>query len=610
MAVIYTGKFGSGTLPVLEDPRAGSTDLYIERLRHNKTSFAPQFNSKIRLGSTTSDTSNNTAGQSYSSASINIHNPLGRTGMLALTKEVSVCAHQTGDNTSYPVLYAIDWRTWGYSMDDSYPASSVKEFTDGSNKTVIHQVTDPTGAYSANIRSLWRNPAAGTPLSDIAPSYYVSEGSTSSSGGVAYEHCGPWVYNKGTYAYGRMSSVFYTNQGQYDGFGRFNIATNATGNSHTTANGFRSGIYEEMQFIGPSSQDAEPMFMATAHRYNYHNKIYKPNTDANTVTTLHSFTTAGTASGNRGTHNASNHYYPKIASKHFSNPASGQSANRVFYSPALDSNNNYFPWYFTWDKSNDTFVRGHCTMVGELSSVSGFVVNNPASYSAGMSENTMLYNETHVLSGTRYVTIIPLCNHSTQAEDSDAERTIITYSVGASDATTLTFHSKEVIPKGIKNITWLNDARTLLGIHQAGGYLIYKMDGTNGWQKATTITSELHCVGRDSADRILALEANGTNNFKLHAITPTLPVSVSITPAAASYNYTGSIINSTIAVSAFGADGARIAATVGLTISGSTMDFSSGVTTVNVTTSTSADVSQAFRVTGAGFSDILAAIAL
>jgi hypothetical protein len=608
MAVIYTGMFGSGTLPVLEDPRSGSTDLYVERLRLNKTSFAPQFNSKIRIGSTTSDTS--TTGQGYNTTSINHHNPLAKQGMLALTKEVSVCTHQTGNSNTYPLLYAIDWRTWGYSMDDLYPVSSVKEFTDGSDKTVMHQVTDPTGAYSYNTRSIWRNPTAGTPLSDITPSYYVSEGATTTGTGGAYEHSGPWVYNKGTWAYGRMSPVTYTNQAQYDGFGRFNIATNAIGTSHTQANGYRTGTFERVQFIGPSSVDAEPIFLSTSHRYNYHHKIYKPNTDANTVTNLHSFTTAGTASGNRGTHNASNHYYPRIASKHFSNPASGQSANRVFYAPALDSNNNYFPWYFTWDKSTDTFATGHCTMAGELSSVSGFTMNTSSSYSGPMTENVALYNETHVLSGTRYVTVIPLCNHSTVAEDNDAERTIITYSVAAADATTLTFHSKEVIPKGIRNITWLNDARTLLGIHQTGGYLIYKMDGTNGWQKATTITTELHCVGRDSADRIFALEANGSGNFKLHAITPTLPVSVSITPAAASYNYTGSIINSTIAVSAFGADGARIAATVGLTISGSTMDFSSGVTTVNINTSTSADVSQAFRITGAGFSDILAAIAL
>ena len=608
MAVIYTGKFGSGTLPVLEDPRSGSTDIYIERLRHNKTSFAPQFNSKIRLGSATSDTV--TIGQTYSTASTNIHNPLGRTGMLALTKEVSVCAHQDGNNTSYPIIYMIDWRTWGYSMDDSYPVSSVKEFTDGSDKTVMHQVTDPTGSYSYNTRSIWRNPAASSPLAEITPTAYVTDGATSTGTGVAYYHSGPWVYNKGNYAYGRMSPAHYTNQGQYDGFGRFDLTTNATGSSHVQAQGYRSTTYERFQFIGPSSADDEPMFMSTSHRYNYHNRIYKTNTSANSVTTLHSFTTAGTASGNRGTHNVSNSYHPKIASKHFSNPASGQSANRVFYSPALDSNNNYFPWYFTWDKTNDTFVRGHCTMVGELSSVSGFSMNTSASYSGPMVENVALYNETHVLSGTRYVTVIPLCNRSIAADDNDAERTIITYSVTANDATTLTFHSKEVIPKGIKNITWLNDARTLLGIHQTGGYLIYKMDGTNGWQKATTITTELHCIGRDSADRIFALEPSSSSNFKLHAITPTLPVSVSVTPAAASYNYTGSIINSTIAVSAFGADGARIAATVGLTINGSTMDFSSGVTTVNVTTSTSADVSQAFRVTGAGFSDILAAIAL
>mgnify|MGYP003651465905 FL=1 len=608
MAIIYTGMFGSGTLPVLEDPRAGSSDLYIERLRLNKTSFAPQFNSKIRISSTTSDTNN--SGQTYNTSSTNHHYPLAKQGLLALTKEVSTCAYQTADSTTYPVLYAIDWRTWGYSMDDSYPVSSVKEFTDGSNKTVMHQFTDSTGAYTGNYRTMWRNPPSGSPLASTPPSFVSPEGSTSNATSTAYEHCGPWVYSKGNYAYGRMSPVYYTNQGQYDGFGRFDLTTNATGSSHVQAQGYRSTTYERFQFIGPSSADDEPMFMSTSHRYNYHNRIYKTNTSANSVTTLHSFTTAGTASGNRGTHNVSNSYHPKIASKHFSNPASGQSANRVFYSPALDSNNNYFPWYFTWDKTNDTFVRGHCTMVGELSSVSGFSMNTSASYSGPMVENVALYNETHVLSGTRYVTVIPLCNRSIAADDNDAERTIITYSVTANDATTLTFHSKEVIPKGIKNITWLNDARTLLGIHQTGGYLIYKMDGTSGWQKATTITTELHCIGRDSADRIFALEPSSSSNFKLHAITPTLPVSVSVTPAAASYNYTGSIINSTIAVSAFGADGARIAATVGLTINGSTMDFSSGVTTVNVTTSTSADVSQAFRVTGAGFSDILAAIAL
>jgi len=136
------------------------------------------------------------------------------------------------------------------------------------------------------------------------------------------------------------------------------------------------------------------------------------------------------------------------------------------------------------------------------------------------------------------------------------------------------------------------------------------MDASSGWQKATTITNELHCVGRDSSDRIFALEANGEYNYKLHSITPTLPISVSITPAASSYNFAGSVISSTVAVSAFGADGARIAATVGLTISGSTMDFSAGVSTVNVTTSTSGDTNQAIRITGAGFSDILAAIAL
>ena len=607
MAIIYKGMFGSGTIPVIEDPRSGSTDLYIERLRYNKTSFAPQFNSKIRIGSTNSDTY--TTGQGYNTTSANSTTPLARMGMLALTKEVSVCSHQSLNNNAYPLQYEIDWRSWGFSMDDLHRVSPVKEFTDGSNKTVIHQVTDPTGAYSYQHRTMWRNPPAASPLAATAPTSAIAEGTSTDNTNVAYEHAGPWVYNKGNYAYGRFSPVYYKNQGQYDGFGRFDLTTNATVNSHTQAGAFRSSTYNRMQFIGPSSADDEPIFMGTSHQNNINHRIYKTNTSANSVTTLHSFTATSSASGNRGELNH-NHYYPKIASKHFSNPASGQSANRVFYVPAMDGNANYYPWFFTWNKTNDTFTRGHCTMAGELSSVSGFTMNSTSSYSNNTPSTAILYNESHVLSGTRYVTVIPLCNHTTNAENTDAERTIITYSVASADASALTFHSKEVIPKGIRNITWLNDARTLLGIHQTGGYLIYKMDASSGWQKATTITSELHCVGRDSSDRIFALEANGEYNYKLHSITPTLPISVSITPAASSYNFAGSVISSTVAVSAFGADGARIAATVGLTISGSTMDFSAGVSTVNVTTSTSGDTNQAIRITGAGFSDILAAIAL
>jgi hypothetical protein len=96
----------------------------------------------------------------------------------------------------------------------------------------------------------------------------------------------------------------------------------------------------------------------------------------------------------------------------------------------------------------------------------------------------------------------------------------------------------------------------------------------------------------------------------IHVITPTIPVRITITPAQASYNHTGSDINSTVDVSAYNIAGERIATDVELSIDGSTMTFSGGATTTTATTSTSAETSVNIIVTGAGLSDIVANVSI
>ena len=95
---------------------------------------------------------------------------------------------------------------------------------------------------------------------------------------------------------------------------------------------------------------------------------------------------------------------------------------------------------------------------------------------------------------------------------------------------------------------------------------------------------------------------------ELHLLTPTLPVSISVTPELTSYTYSGSDIVTNLAVSAINASGARIATSVKLTIEGSSMKFSDDTTTKTVTTLTSGDLSVATKVVGAGFTNVAASI--
>jgi len=89
-----------------------------------------------------------------------------------------------------------------------------------------------------------------------------------------------------------------------------------------------------------------------------------------------------------------------------------------------------------------------------------------------------------------------------------------------------------------------------------------------------------------------------------------VPISVVITPASSSYNYTGTTINTSVGVSAYNISGDRIATDVKLVIDGTSMEFSGGSDSATVTTLTNADVSQNVNILSAGISDIIANIAL
>jgi hypothetical protein len=297
----------------------------------------------------------------------------------------------------------------------------------------------------------------------------------------------------------------------------------------------------------------------------------------------------------------------KFSSTAFEDPSS--AGNICWYTPYFDTSNNFFPFFFQWNKTSDTFTRNEdVTVSGDLSS-------NHLNNLTGSSQSydgfaSVSYNETFVAGGNRYLSVFPLCNKYQVNDGGDERRTILTYSIDAANPKSLTHHSATVVPATLKNIVFLNDAKTKLGVFNDQSFHIYDFDTSNGWEKTSTLPYQFWSVGRDSTDKIYATAYNSSGYVDLHLITPTVPVSITLTPASSTYDYQGTTINTTVGVSAFNSNGDRIATTVSLTIDGSTMNFGSGATTATVTTSTSSDVSQALEITGAGFSDIIARVSI
>ena len=197
-----------------------------------------------------------------------------------------------------------------------------------------------------------------------------------------------------------------------------------------------------------------------------------------------------------------------------------------------------------------------------------------------------------------------------RVENDEDWKTWVVYKVDASTPKTLTYHSKVVMPGHARQWIWLNDSQTLMGVWFQNSFVVYSWNDTTGWNSTTTLNHSVYEVGRDSLDRIWFTKASSTQELRkeLHLLTPTLPVSISVTPELTSYTYSGSDIVTNLAVSAINASGARIATSVKLTIEGSSMKFSDDSTTKTVTTLTTGDLSVATKVVGAGFTNVAASI--
>ena len=595
-----------GVTAVWEDPITGSSYIYLENEGHNKTTLAPIMNTSalVRNNSTgPADHLVDTAHWNYydENAAYNLMRA-GDNGLLHLTKETIVDRqHNVTGNDQRNNVNVIHRR----SLDEDDIGNDLKAFTKTSGGQYVSRMYR-TNHYNWH-EHYGQDHATVAPHID-APDYMSpSYGGTTSTNTTTDQPmvCTGFGENENRVTFITADHRTSYNNRPMEGVGRLQ----ADGSSVSMNIEQKDNYY--VQYIGRSLQTDKPLYLYNFIDNEYTQYIEQFNVGSDNCTQLHLFnavpTTTGTLYGGaRG--------YSTIGktanwgSKHFYK--TGDSDTKIFYLPYFDANYDYHPWVFEWNQTNDTFTRSQATNItGDASSthMSG-QYNKPGDHAAFAS---CFFNETFVNSGNRYLTVMPVTSNHLGHDASSVARTFLSYSVSSSDATALTYHSKITIPKTPRNMVFLNDARTLMGVLTKDVLYIYKWDNTNGWQQTGSIPGTFVGVGRDSTDRIWAIATTGDDKWcETHIINPTTPIKVTITPASATYNHTGTTITSTVDVSAYDINGARIATSVALTIEGTTMTFGDDTKSATVTTSANAETSQAIKITGAGLSDIVANISL
>lgn len=602
-----------GITTVFEDDRPSNNWIYMDGYGHNKTTLAPVFNAEACFQVSNSDPSNHqvSAYTNMGAGDSAYHSytfQAGFPGSMLLTKQTAYDNKFQGtgnDGRNNVITYHMR------SLDPDNPVVDNKRFidTNGLTHTIKNYNSYPRYCAYRFDHDIGRND--DTYYHQRGPGVTsLSYGGTTSNNTIIDRPMAPVSLGDNDTRIAFITSEWRTSYFNYpyEGYGYVDYDDPAT--SPNMNIGQRTNT--KVQYIGRSTQDDKPIFLANSILNEYTQYIDKFNVGSANVTTLHTFNAAPTTvntlyGGARGytTIGKTNNYASTWFSKY------NDSDTKVFYVPYFDANYDYHPFVFEWDTTTDTFTRGQADNIAVDSST--HISGHTGMYNNNAADSSVMWNETFVNSGNRYLTLMAMHTDYSAGGTHDATataRTFISYSVSGTDATALTYHSKVEIPKTPRNVIFLNDARTIMGVICFDVFYIYNWNNTNGWVKTGTIPGKFYGVGRDSTDRIWAIQGDQGQYMNTHIITPTTPISITVTPASATYNYTGTTINSTIDVSAYDIQGNRIATNVALTIDGSTMTFGDDTTSATVTTSTSAETSQAIKITGAGLSDIVANVSL
>ena len=334
--------------------------------------------------------------------------------------------------------------------------------------------------------------------------------------------------------------------------------------------------------------------------------------------------TAITALGAGTTTSAGNHrlanfgnYHPKYASRTVTD--SNLSNTIGFYVPYFDMNGNYQPFYYQWNTLTDNFVQNldiTVTYPGATTFTTYWAYDTVSGSSSGTiyGSQRATVNEIFTYSGTKYLSLIQL-HGGGPYDGTPLLRSMITYSL-SSDYKTLTYHSNVIFSQTARNLVWLNDDRTLVGIFGNSSFYIYSFNSAvTGWNLVNTQPYRFNVVGRDGRGRIWAQDTyNGLQRIHVILSDFGVPATVSVITNSNVYNFTGSNQSTSLIVNAYDYQGNRIVCSVTLTVNGSSLKLlnlsSAQVTTYTVTTSNSADTTVNALIVGPGSSSISAVVNL
>jgi hypothetical protein len=594
---------------IFENPVPGSNTIYLESEGYNETTLSPIFNAAMFMSY--GQPQSFLFGSNLYRANNGLLNEF-RSGDLSMTMLLSKEAASTNQNILTRATSGNDKQHnvsyWSrLSMDPTIVGSPLRRILDSSNNSiVVWNYRMDFYNYYRNI--VWYNPTIQFHLTQPTSTW----GSDGSTGGdeltlpvmpTIKDPSSNWV----SMITQRIRFDNFASRPQF-GIGRNNFYAYESVNQ-TTNTVERDGFI--VQYVGQSSADNKPIYLFNAVSNDHTQYVTKHNVSANTTTDLHSFTATPTASGtNSGGARSTVSFQTQVkwSSKVFDDPTS--SGNKCWYTPYFDTNLNFHPFFYQWNRTTDVVTRNSdITITGDLSTAHVTGLLNGTGTNSYMAGN--VYNETFVNGGNRYLVMIPMNNAYGVYEGIPTARKIITYAVNASNPKALTHHSVVTVPSTIRNCVFLNDSRTILACIGSDALYIYTWTNATGWSLTSTIAEKFTAVGRDSTDRIWGTAARVDGQYaEIHMLTTTIPTRITISTDQSTYNYTGTNINGTASISAYNLSGERIAVSVALSISGSTMTFTGGASTTTVTTSASAEVTTPIVITGAGQSEIVATVSI
>lgn len=637
MAIIRTFKTGLATAAVIEDPIPGSTNMFFQLDAVNKSTLTPLFDTQIQfstsglasgsaVGVWTDDqrTFNNNV---FGSPILNTP-PLGSsagavgtgrlTGVLILNGEVTHCRHMLF-NTVNDYRNTLDF-TPMYSMDPARLPRQASHFTDGTNNVVYF-------VYHAKGNS-------PTLTYDNSTSYALTTNTTSNNlVNSNYMLTNDWINRSNAVnAYSSRVYPMYRNPSTGNMIWHGNFQLTSTGANPSYQPGLNTGGAFSIQtaaaqvgpstgslssytsqWVGVSLVDGLAITLANFNQNDHTTQIWKYNDSNNTATNLTNISTVPGASGTSvGGNRAATfgNFKNKYCSRWFTDPLTANS--RGFYMPYVDTNGNLAPFYWQWNTATDAFTRNaNCTLNwGGGNSQSTFWLHDTTLVATADTNGhqTIWYNETFTVGSNRYLIFMQLNGAGGLLDSLPRACTFITFSVNAADPRILTYHSRIPVPVTPKNIVWLSDDRTVIGVFTHTAFYIYTFTEANGWSQTANLPFQFSAVGRDNLGRIWAVDPGPNQWGRIHLITLTVPVTILVTPDASTYTYSGTTINANVAVRAVDANGNRISTSVKLVIDGGSMLFGGNNFTTTVTTSASADINVPVTITGGGVSNIIASV--